>query len=69
MKVAKVIEVRGQSDKSWEDATKQALFEAARTASNIETIFLADYQKIFDERNLSPYRVKASVYLSYYERE
>jgi len=69
MKIAKVIEVRGQSAKSWKDAEQQALIEAAGTASNIETLFLADYQKFIDEKDIDPYHVKASVYLSYYERD
>jgi hypothetical protein len=67
VKVAKVIEVLGKSDKGWEDAAQQALLGAASMVRNIETIFLADYEEIFEEENFAAYHVKANVYLSYRE--
>jgi flavin-binding protein dodecin len=42
--VVKVIELIGSSPKSWEDATKNALAEAALTIKNIKCYFLATYQ-------------------------
>jgi flavin-binding protein dodecin len=38
MAVVKIIELIGSSPKSWEDAAKNALAEAAKTIKNIKSI-------------------------------
>ena len=38
MSVVKIIELVGSSTKDWEDATKNALAEAAKTVKNIKSI-------------------------------
>jgi flavin-binding protein dodecin len=40
MAVVKIIELIGSSPKSWEDATKNALAEAAMTIKNIRSIYV-----------------------------
>jgi dodecin len=40
MTVAKIIELIGSSPKSWEDATKNALAEAAKTIKNIKSVYV-----------------------------
>ncbi len=40
MAVVKIIELVGSSPKDWEDATKNALQEAAKTVKNIKSIYV-----------------------------
>jgi flavin-binding protein dodecin len=40
MAVVKIIELIGSSPKSWEEATKNALAEAALTIKNIKSIYV-----------------------------
>ncbi|MDG6258130.1 MAG: dodecin family protein [Methanomicrobiaceae archaeon] len=40
--VAKVIELIGSSTKGWEDATANAIQEAARTVKNIKGVYLKE---------------------------
>ena len=40
MAVVKIIELVGSSPKDWEDATKNALAEAAKTVKNIKGIYV-----------------------------
>ena len=40
MAVVKIIELIGSSSKNWEDATKNALAEAAKTIKNIKSIYV-----------------------------
>jgi dodecin len=40
MTVVKIIELIGSSSKDWEDATKNALAEAAKTIKNIKSIYV-----------------------------
>ena len=69
MTVSKVVEVQAQSYESWEHAARQAMIQVAKSVPNLLSIYLPDYQEIFDEKNIAPYLVKASIYLSYDERE
>jgi len=40
MVVVKIVELIGSSPKSWEDATKNALAEAAKTVKNIKAVYV-----------------------------
>jgi flavin-binding protein dodecin len=40
MTVAKVVELIGSSPKSWEDATKNAITEAAKTVRGIKSVYV-----------------------------
>jgi dodecin len=40
MTVVKIIELIGSSPKDWEDATKNALAEAAKTIKNIKSVYV-----------------------------
>lgn len=61
MSVVKVIELLAQSDKSWEDAAKNALDEAKKTVKNIQTIYIKDMQAIVENNEITKYRVNAKV--------
>ena len=39
MAVVKVIELLGESEQSWEDATKQVIAEATKTLSIIDSVY------------------------------
>ncbi|MDZ7764725.1 MAG: dodecin family protein [Melioribacteraceae bacterium] len=61
MSIVKVIELIAESDKSWEDATKNALTEAQKTVKNIESIYIKDMKAIVKGGDISKYRVNAKV--------
>ena len=44
MAIVKVIEVLSQSEKSWEDATQQAVTIAAKSVRNIKSIYIENMQ-------------------------
>jgi flavin-binding protein dodecin len=62
MAIVKVIEVLAQSDKSWEDATQQALLEASKTIRKIETIYVEHFQAVVnDDQRTLVYRVNVKI--------
>ena len=61
MAVVKVIEILAESDKSWEDATKMAVAEAAKTVRNIQAVYIEGFQAIVENNEVVRYRVDAKV--------
>ena len=61
MAVVKVIEILAESDKSWEDATKMAVAEAAKTVRNIQAVYIEGFQAIVENNEIVRYRVDAKV--------
>lgn len=61
MSVVKVIEVMAQSEKSWEDATRIALEEAAKTVKDIKSIYIKEFQAIVENNRISEYRVDTKI--------
>ena len=61
MAVEKVIEILAESDKSWEDATKMAVSEAAKTVRNIQAVYIEGFQAIVENNEIVRYRVDAKV--------
>jgi flavin-binding protein dodecin len=61
MSIAKVIEVLAESDKSWEDATQNALMDASKTVRNIESIYVREFQAIVENGEIATYRVNAKI--------
>jgi flavin-binding protein dodecin len=61
MSIVKVIEVLAQSEKSWEDATQQALKEASKTVRDIQSIYIREFQAIVKEGKITNYRVNAKI--------
>ncbi len=59
--VVKVIEVLAESPHSWEDATRVALREAARTIRNISSIYIQDMQAVVRDGHVTAFRVNAKV--------
>ena len=54
--VAKVIELIGSSPKSWEDAAKNAVKEAAKTVRNIRGVYLKECTAKVDGEKIVEYR-------------
>lgn len=61
MSVVKVIEVLAESEKSWEDAAKQAVAEASKTVNNIKSIYVKDMQAVVNGSNVEKYRLNAKI--------
>ncbi|MGH7541219.1 MAG: dodecin family protein [Gemmatimonadota bacterium] len=59
--IAKVIEVIAESDKSFDDAVKNALAEAARTVDDIRSIWVENLTAMVEGNEITAYRVNAKV--------
>jgi len=57
----KVIEVLAQSDKSWEDAARQAIEEASKTVKDIKSIYIENFEAAVEDGKITKFRVNAKV--------
>ena len=53
--IVKVIEVIGSSDKSFDDAVKNAVKEASKTIKNIDSVFVKDMKCHVKEGEITSY--------------
>jgi flavin-binding protein dodecin len=61
MPVVKIIELVGSSPKDWEDATKNALAEAAKTVKNIKSIYVKRCNAKVENNKIVEYRVNVKI--------
>ncbi len=61
MSVVKVVEILAQSPESWEEATRQAVVEAAKTVRNIRSVYVKEMQGIVEGDTIVTYRVNVKV--------
>ncbi|MBU2950567.1 dodecin family protein [Tamlana agarivorans] len=61
MAVLKVIEVLANSDKSWEDATKQAVKHASKTVKNIRSVYVQDHSANVSNGEITDFRVNVKI--------
>ncbi|MCG2417771.1 dodecin family protein [Aequorivita sp. F47161] len=61
MAVLKVIEVLASSNKSWEDATRNAVNEASRSVKNIRSAYVNEQSCVVDGDNISQFRVNVKI--------
>ena len=61
MAVVKIIELIGISTKNWEDATKNALAEAALTIKNIKSIYLKSCKAKVENNKIVEYRAVVKI--------
>jgi len=61
MAVVKIIELIGSSPKSWEDATKKALAEAAKTIKNIKSIYVKRCNAKVENNKIVEYRAVVKI--------
>ncbi|MEX2154440.1 MAG: dodecin family protein [Gemmatimonadaceae bacterium] len=59
--IAKVIEVIAESDKSWDDAVKNAVAEAAKTIENITEVWVASMKAVVQNNKVTKYRITANI--------
>lgn len=61
MAVLKVIELLASSDKSWEDATKNAVEMASKTVKGIKSVYVQDFSTVVKGDKIVEFRVNAKV--------
>ena len=61
MSVLKVIEVLANSDKSWEDATKNAVSHASKSVKNIRSVYIQEQSASVKDGELSDFRVNVKI--------
>ena len=61
MAVVKIIELVGSSPKDWEDATKNALAEAAKTIKNIKSIYVKRCNAKVEKNKIVEYRAVVKI--------
>lgn len=59
--MVKVIEVIAQSDKSFDDAAKVAVREAAKTIKGLKSIWIDNFSAEVEGNKITKYRVNAKI--------
>ena len=60
-KVVKVIEVLAQSEKSWEDAAKNAVDEASKSLRHIRSVYIKNFEASVENGKITEYRINAKI--------
>lgn len=61
MSIVKVIEVIAESEKSWDDAAKNAIKEASKSIKNIKSIYVENMEAKVDDNKIIKYRINAKI--------
>ncbi len=61
MSIVKVIEVIASSEKSFDDAVRNALKEASKSVSNIKSIYVKEMNANVDNNQITTFGVNAKV--------
>lgn len=61
MSVLKVIEILADSDKSWENATQNALAHASKSVKNIRSIYVKEQSATVSGGKIESYRVNVKI--------
>ncbi len=61
MAVVKIIELIGSSPKNWEEATKNALAEAAKTIKNIRSVYVKRCNAVVEKNKIVEYRANVKI--------
>ena len=61
MAVIKIIEIMGDSSKSWEAAAEEAVAEAAKTVKNIRSVWIQDHSATVKNGKIDRYRVTCKI--------
>ena len=67
MSVLKVIEILGNSDKSFEDAVQNVINEVSKTVRDIKSVYVQDMQVTVENNQISQYRINAKVTFGIHE--
>lgn len=57
----KVIEVLSESTKSWEDATRSAVDETAKTVKNIRSCYVQEFTTVVEDNAVTKFRVNVKI--------
>ena len=61
MAVVKVIELLGETEQGWEDATRQVVAEATKTLRGVTSVWIKEFQATVENDRVKNYRVTAKV--------
>ncbi|MBX2873532.1 MAG: dodecin family protein [Saprospiraceae bacterium] len=61
MAIMKVIEVLAESEKSWEDATKNAIKKASESVKHIRSAFVQSHSVTVNDGEVSKFRVNVKI--------
>ena len=61
MAVLKVIEIMASSNKSWEQATANAVKEASKTIKNIRSVYVNEQSAVVTGDTVSEFRVNVKI--------
>lgn len=61
MAILKVIEVMADSDKSWEDAARNAVSHASKSVDHIKSAFVQSQSVVVKNGSVSDYRVNVKI--------
>ena len=61
MSIVKVIEVIAESEKSWDDAAKNAIKEASKSIKNINSIYVENMEAKVKDNKIIKYRINAKI--------
>lgn len=61
MSVMKVLEIMAESDKSWEDATRQGVAKASKSVKNIRSAWVQDQSVTVKDGAVTGYRVTLKI--------
>ncbi|MBK6622394.1 MAG: dodecin domain-containing protein [Saprospirales bacterium] len=61
MAILKVIEIMSSSNKSWEDATQNAVAEASKTLKGIVSVYVQDMSATVKDNKVDEYRVNVKL--------
>jgi flavin-binding protein dodecin len=61
MAIMKVIEVLANSEKSWEEATRKAVKQTAKSVKNIKSVFVQSQSAVVNGDNITEFRVNLKI--------
>jgi hypothetical protein len=61
MAVMKVIEVLANSNKSWEEATRKAVKQTAKSVKNIKSVFVQSQSAVVNDNVITEFRVNVKI--------
>jgi flavin-binding protein dodecin len=61
MTVVKIIELIGTSPNNWEDATKNALAQAAKNLKNIKSVYVKSCKATVENNQIAEYRAVVKI--------
>jgi dodecin len=61
MAILKVIEVLSSSEISWEEATRKAVAQAAKSLKNIRSVYVQEQSALVDDGQITEFRVNVKL--------